>query len=306
MSTISETRIARLADEPLRPAGPRPGFFRGTLASITDIYAHRELMGLLVRRELKSRYKDSALGFLWTLIRPLAMLLIYYVALGKFLSAERSIPSFAIFIYAGLSAWTLHSEIVNIGTSSIVANSGLIKKVYLPREVFPLSVVGSAVFNFVIQFGILVGATVVAGQFPTGSRWWYFPLSLAVVLVFATAAALLLSAVNVYLRDVQYLVDVALLIFFWASPIVYSWALVTRAFEEYGLSGGWVEELYLANPITLVIMGFQRTFWVAGDGQVVPEHLATRLWVALAVGIVLLWLCQRVFARLQSNFAQEL
>lgn len=306
MSTISETRIARLADEPLRPAGPRPGFFRGTLASITDIYAHRELMGLLVRRELKSRYKDSALGFLWTLIRPLAMLLIYYVALGKFLSAERSIPSFAIFIYAGLSAWTLHSEIVNIGTSSIVANSGLIKKVYLPREVFPLSAVGAAVFNFTVQLGILIGATAVARQFPTGARWLYFPLSLAVLLVFATAFSLLLSAVNVYLRDVQYLVEVALMIFFWASPIVYSWKLVTGALDKAGLSGSWVEELYLANPVSLVVLGFQRTFWVAGDGEPVPPDLGARLGIALAIGIVFLWLCQRVFARLQSNFAQEL
>jgi ABC-2 type transport system permease protein len=168
------------------------------------------------------------------------------------------------------------------------------------------TIVGSAIVNFSIQMVILVGATVVAGQFPVGSRWLYFPLALLVLIVFATALALLLSAVNVYLRDVQYLVEVALLIFFWASPIVYSWKLVTGALEEAGLGGSWVEELYLANPVTLVILAFQRTFWVAGDGQPVPPDLGARLGVARAVGLVFLWLCQRVFARLQSNFAQEL
>lgn len=301
MTDIATERAVRLAAEPLREAGPRPGFASGTLSSMRDIAAHRELMGFLVRRELKSRYKDSALGFVWSLIRPLAMLLIYYVALGKFLGAARSIPDFAIFIYTGLTAWTLFNEIVTIGTASIVANSGLIKKVYLPREVFPLSVVGSAVFNFLIQLGILVVATLAVGRLPTGARWFYFPLSLALLLVFATALALLLSAVNVYLRDVGYLVEVALMILFWASPIVYSWGLVHKQ-----LKGGMLEQLYLANPVTLVVAGFQKTFWVAGTGQPMPDQLGERLGIALVISVLLLWVCQRTFARLQANFAQEL
>ena len=300
MTDIARERARVLADEPMRVAGPRPGFVSGTVSSIRDIVAHRELLGSLVRRELKSRYKDSALGFVWSLIRPLAMLLIYYVALGKFLGNERNVPDFAVFIYTGLAAWTLFSEIVTAGTASIVQNSGLIKKVYVPREVFPLSVIGSSLFNFAIQLVILTGAPVLVGAFPTGSRWLYFPLALAVVLVWATALALLLSAVNVYLRDVQYLVDVALMILFWASPIVYAWHQVA------GTVSGRLQELYLANPITVAVLGFQRTFWVSGDGQLAPGHLEARLGVALAVGVVLLWVCQRVFARLQSNFAQEL
>ena len=118
---------------------------------------------------------------------------------------------------------------------------------------------------------------------------------------FATALALLLSAVNVYLRDVQYLVEIMLMILFWASPIIYSWKLVQNA-----LTGSWLEQLYLANPMTLVVLGFQKAFWVGGDGQPVPEHLGRSLILAFGVSIVLLWFSQRVFARLQSNFAQEL
>ena len=296
-----DVRAQKLAFEPMRPAGPRHGFFGGTLQSMKDIWAHRELLDQLIRREVKARYKDSTLGFFWSLAKPLAMLLVYYVAIGKFLGAQRSIPDFAIFIFAGLTAWQLFSDIVIIGTGSIVANAGLIKKVYVPREVFPLSVIGSALFNFVIQLGILIAATVALGRFPTGGRWIYFVLALAVLIPFATALALFLSAVNVYLRDVQYLVEIALMILFWASPIVYSWKLVQNA-----LAGSWLEQLYLANPMTLVALGFQKAFWVSGDGQPVPEHLGRSLILAFGVSIVLLWFSQRVFARLQSNFAQEL
>jgi len=118
----------------------------------------------------------------------------------------------------------------------------------------------------------------------------------------STALALLLSATNVYLRDVQYLVEIMLMIFMWASPIVYSWALVQKAVAGHP----WLEQLYLANPMTLIVLGFQKAFWVAGDGQPFPEHLGRDLVLAFGVSIFLLWFSQRVFARLQSNFAQEL
>ncbi|OIQ93367.1 teichoic acid translocation permease protein TagG [mine drainage metagenome] len=301
MTDTIEARAAALAHEPLRLASPRAGFMSGTVESVRDIMAHRELLGLLVSRELKARYKDSSLGFMWSLIRPLVMLLIYYIALGKFLGAARGIPAFAIFIYSGLTAWTLYSEIVALGTASIVGNAGLIKKIYLPREVFPLSVVGSSLFNFSMQFVILMLATAGMHQIPTGGRWLYFPLSLVVLVVWALAVALLLSAVNVYLRDVGYLVEIALQVMFWASPIVYSWQTVLGH-----VHGTFYEPLYLSNPMTLVAMGFQKTFWVAGDKQVFPPQLGLRLGITLAIGLILLWLCQRVFARLQANFAQEL
>jgi ABC-2 type transport system permease protein len=294
-------RTKEIASEPMRPAGPRHGFFGGTFESLRDVWSRRELLNQLTRREIKARYKDSALGFFWSLAKPLAMLLVYYIAIGKFLGAARSIPDFAIFIFSGLTAWQLFSDIVIIGTGSVVGNAGLIKKVYVPRELFPLSVVGSALFNFAIQLGVLLAATAALGQFPTGERWVYFVLALAVVVTFATALALFLSATNVYLRDVAYLVEIMLMIFMWASPIVYSWALVQKA-----IGGTWLETLYLSNPMTQVALGFQKAFWVSGDGQPFPPHLGRSLIFTFLLSIVLLWFSQRVFARLQSNFAQEL
>ncbi len=171
---------------------------------------------------------------------------------------------------------------------------------YVPREVFPLGAVGAALFNFVIQLGILVAATALLGKFPAGTRWFYLPLAIGILVVFSTALALLLSAVNVYLRDVQYLVEILIMILFWASPVIYSWKLVSDHIH------GVLLDLYLTNPMTQVVLGFQRTFWIAGDKEPFPPYLGVWMGVTLVVSIALLWFAQRVFARLQGNFAQEL
>ncbi len=294
-------RAARLHEQPMHPAGPQPGFVSGTAQSLRDIWAYRELLGLLVRRELKARYKDSTLGFFWSLMRPLSQLVIYYVALGKFLGAERAIPDYAIFVFTGLTAWQLYSEIVSSCTGSIVANGGLVKKIYLPREVFPLSMVGAALFNFVVQLGILVLATLLVGKPPTGRDLLYVPLALLVLLLWSMAAGFFLAAVNVYLRDVQYLVEILLMVLFWTAPTVYSWEQVHRV-----LGDGMLGALYDLNPLTNVILAFQRAFWVAGNGKPGPPHIWLTLLLLAAVGAVLLWLGQRIFSRLQNDFAQEL
>lgn len=299
--TASE-RFVRLADQPMVKIGGSTSGLSGTILSIREILAQREMLGLLVRRDLKARYKDSALGFVWTLIRPLTQLAIYYVVIGKFLQASKGIPDFAIYIYTGLVAYGLFSEIITSATGSIVANGGLIKKIYLPREIFPLASVGSALFNFVIQFAILVAATIVLGRIPWSPDLWFAIPSFAVLVVYATAFGFLLSAVNVYLRDVSYLVEVLLLIALWASPIVYSWSNAKAL-----LGNSFLLEVYTDNPVTLAILGFRKAFWIGGNGVAeYPGVLGLRLAVAFLIGIVLLFIFQRVFARLQGNFAQEL
>lgn len=297
-------RAARVAAEPLAHVGSgssRSGF--GTIASFRDIWSHRELLGLLVRREIKARYKDSSLGLVWSLFRPLAQLLVYYFAIGEVLGVARQIPSFAIFVFVGLTTWGLFTEAVSSSTMSIVNNSGLVKKVYLPREIFPLSSIGGALFNFAVQFVVLLAAILLLQEFPMSFDLLFAPLSLAVILAWGTAIGLLLAALNVYLRDIQHLIEVLLVVLFWCSPIVYSFTFVHDM-----LNGNWLEQLYLANPVTVAILGMQRALWSAGaaDPSNWPPDLDLRLWLMLGIGVIALWAAQRVFSRLQGNFAQEL
>ncbi|RZU64348.1 ABC-2 type transport system permease protein [Microterricola gilva] len=298
----AQDRFAALSQEKLVTVGSGSASGRGFFKAVREIIQHREMLGLLVRRDLKSRYKDSTLGFVWSLIRPLTQLLIYYVVIGKFLSAERGIPDFAIFVFTGLTAFGLISEMIGGGTASIVGNSGLIKKIYLPREVFPLASAGSALFNFAIQMGILLLATLALNAFPLGPGLIYLIPAILVLVVYGMAFGLLLAAVNVYLRDVQYLVEVLLMLLMWASPIVYSWGMVKDI-----LGDGTALAIYTNNPITLAVLGFQRALWTAGDGVAeYPPDLMLRLGIAFVVGAVLLAVFHRVFAKLQGNFAQAL
>lgn len=297
----AQERFAALEAEPFRVVTGRSRSFRAGLQSVVAIFGHREMLSLLVRRDLKSRYKNSALGLVWALVRPLTQLVIYYVVIGHFLQAAKGIPDFAIYVFSGLTAYGLFSEAVSSATSSIVNNSGLIKKVYLPREVFPLASVGSALFNFVIQLGILLVAALALGALPISVDVLYAIPSLLLLVLYATAFGLLLSAVNVFLRDIGYLMEVVLLVLMWASPIVYSWSMAKLA-----LGDGVLLDIYTNNPITLAVLGFHKAFWVAGTDQPFPEQLLLRMAIAFVVGLVLLVVSQRVFQRLQGNFAQEL
>jgi len=283
--------------------GDKSGLVGGTKRAFADIWKRRELLRLLINRELKARYKDSNLGFVWSLFKPLSQLLIYFIVIGQFLGASRGIPSFAIFVFTGLTAWGFFLETVTGGTGSIVANSGLVKKVYLPREIFPLSTLGTSAVNSAIQLVILLSAIVVTGAIPSLAQLAYLPLALVVLVVYATLFALLLSALNVYMRDIQHLIEVITFLAFWASPIVYSYSYVQKALAvNYPVA----HEIYLANPVTLAILGFQRSLWAAGIDQPYPVHLMIRLAVAALIGIVLIFGAHRVFARLEGNFAQEL
>ena len=298
---MSIARYERLEALPLLPASPPSKRVGGLITAIREISANRQLLDLLVRRDLKSRYKDSALGFVWTLIRPITQLIVYYVVLGQFLGAARGIPDFAVYIFTGLTIYGLFSEIVAGGTGSIVGNSGLIKKVYVPREIFPLASVGSALFNFVVQLVVLFAATAIFNVFPMHAKLLYFIPSVAIILIYGLAFALLLAALNVFLRDIQYLSDVVLMLLMWASPIVYSWSAAANQFGNSILL-----DIYTNNPITLAVLGFHKAFWINGAPEEYPPDLILRMGIAMAVGLIVLLLCHRVFAKLQGDFAQEL
>jgi ABC-2 type transport system permease protein len=272
---------------------------------VREVWQHRELAWLLTRREVKVRYNDSSLGLAWSLMRPLAQLLIYYFAIGQVLGVARSIPGFAIFVFIGLTGWTFFTEIVSKGSRSIVDNHGLVKKVYLPREVFPLAATGAACFTLAVQAVILVGAMIALKTLPPVGGLGYVVGGIAILGVFGLALSLIASAVNVYFRDIEHIVEVVLVIAFWLSPIVYSFTFV----HNY-LHGGPAESLYLSNPVTIAVLAMQRGLWADGIANpavgAFPENLGELVVIGLVAGLIFLWLAHRVFARLQGNFAQEL
>lgn len=274
-------------------------------ATVGEIFASRNMLALLVRRDIKSRYKDSSLGLIWTLIRPLTQLAIYFVVVGKFLGAERGIPDFAIYIFTGLTAYGLFSEIVAGGTASILGNSGLVKKVYVPRELFPLAATGTALFNFIIQFVILLVITILMGGLHLDWNLLYLVPALITLVSFGQAFALVFSAWFVYLRDIGYFVEIATMVLMWASPILYSWGMVRDVVS--GTAFPWLLDLYTSNPITLGVIGFQEAIWgTTARGLPIPDNLMLQLCIASVIGLLCLFGAQRVFARLQGNFAQEL
>lgn len=298
-------RFERVAALPYAVIDSRGMTLPGKVGKTREVFHRRTLLMLLIRRDLQARYRDSFLGFLWTVIRPLIQFLMYFIVLGQFLRAAEGIPDFAIYLFAGLTLYTFFSDMISGATGSLLLNGGLVKKIYLPREIFPLASIGGAAFMFLVQLGVLLVAAIALGALPAPVQMlWFFP-SVALILLYGVALGLLLSAANVYLRDIQYLTEVVLMLAMWASPILYSWRMVADAVATLGWPS-WVVDLYLANPITTAVMGFHKAFWGAGTPADYPPGLELRMLLTGAVGIVLLVIAQRVFTRLQGNFAQEL
>src|SRR5688572_13902505 len=168
---------------------------------VRDIFRYRELLVNLVRKDLKVRYKSSVLGFLWSLLNPAMLLLVYYFVFSVLLGS--GIPRFPIYLLSGLLVWNLFNVGLISATGSVVASSGIVNKVWFPREVLPLSAIGAAVVHFFLQ-GIVMVLTLVLFRHPV--EWTYLPLlpfALLALLLFLAGLSLLLSAFNVYLRDMQ-------------------------------------------------------------------------------------------------------
>ena len=290
-------------------AGVSP--YQSSQESVSVVRLRLELLQALVMRELRTRYRGSYLGWVWALARPLVMLFIYGLIVGVFLGAARSIPDFMLFIFVGLIAWNLFTAVVTGCINSVTSSSSLIAKVKFPRILLPLASVVVALVDTLIQGVVLVIGFVIVGDWPSFSSLAYLPPALGVVLLFGLAAGLLLSAINVYVRDVGFLTDIALQVGFWLCPILYSYGFVVDAAQQYGLPTEWVTRLYLLNPMADAVLGFQRALWPpgstpAGAALSFPGELGLRLGVLLAVGLVILAITAWIFSRLSRNFAQEL
>jgi ABC-2 type transport system permease protein len=272
-----------------------------------DVWRYRELLGNLTRKELKIKYKNSVLGFVWSLLNPALYLVVFYIVFQVIMKNGQ--PNFAIYLLAGLLPWNLFSAGLAGGTGSIVSNAGLVGKVWFPREILPLASIGAALVHFFLQLLVLFGALLVFRYPPA---WEYLPLlvvGLIVLLAFTAAVAVGLAAINVYLRDTQHLLELALLAWFWMTPIVYSYTLM----QKVHLIGN----RFLLNPLADITITFQRAIYakpaVKVNGvmtNVVPDQsqwwYLRNLGLVFAASIVIMLVSLWIFGRLEDNIAEEL
>jgi ABC-2 type transport system permease protein len=278
---------------------------------MAEIWRSRELLMYLVRTEIRVKYKNSVLGLVWSMIAPAMTLVIFFFVFQVIL--KNGIPHFVIFLFSGLLVWNFFQTSVQAGTAVVVNNAGIVKKVSFPREILALAAIGSASVFFFFQAIVMVIFMVVLHSAPDWQLLPLLVLALAAVVVLAAGLAILLSAVNVYLRDTQHLVEVLLTAWFWACPIVYSYErTVATPLQAHG-----VKWLYFLNPVTPLVMTFQRVIYnttahlgAKGLKPILPPWGTSTYIVAdgivLGIAAVLFIIALVVFGHLEGNFAEEL
>lgn len=277
---------------------------------LRELWGCREIIANLVRKELKVKYTASFLGAVWSLLNPIVFLAVFSFVV---VVLRNRVPDFPVFLLSGLLAWNLFSAALLSGSSSVIDNSNLVKKVAFPREILPLASIGVALVDFVLQTGVLLLFIVLSGHGIAPAALVLYPLAFVTLMVFATAATLWTSAVNVRYRDVGHLLNLGLLVWFWITPIVYQAALVQGELGSRTIAGVSLWHLYLVNPLATIVLGFQRALYgdpMQQDQQVLPdvtiEWQAGMLAIVLAVSSVLLLLAWRTFFRRSGDFAEEL
>jgi ABC-2 type transport system permease protein len=239
------------------------------------------------------------------------MLFIYSVVVGNFLGAAKNVENFAIFVFVGLLFWNLLSESISMGSVALTANGNLLKKVWFPREVLPLTSFAVATVNFLVQFGVLIFAFAIFKSWPPVTHLLYLIPIFLIVFPVAFGMGLIFSVLNVRFRDTQYIVEVGLVLGFWLSPIIYPWTFA-HAFLASLPFGAFLQQLYLVNPFGLVVMAAQQALWAPIDSpagsayQFFDSPLSVRLWITVLFSWIFLYFAQRMFARMAGTVVVDL
>jgi ABC-2 type transport system permease protein len=296
--SVAVTHAARIVDAPLTPPWAEQG--------LLEVFRHRYILTLLVRREIAARYQGSVLGLVWSYVNPLTQFFIYYFVMGILFGRAQQTQAFAIHVFAGLIMVHFFIETMNAGTRSIVRNKSLVQKMAVPREMFPVASMLVSLFHVVPQVIILLIATFLAGWRPDPVGLFYGVLGMLIIMSLGTALALIFSAANVFLRDVSNAVNVLSNFVRFGVPMMYPYTLVAQRF--HGHTG-----IYLLNPIAEAVLDFQRAFWVgatshpaatiAGD---MPPHLFLLSLRALLISLAVLTFAQSMFSRLERRIPERL
>ena len=254
---------------------------------IKGIWEFKYLIYNLVLRDLKVKYKGSTLGFLWSLLNPLLMIVVYTVAFKYVMKIK--VPNFPIFLFSALLPWNFLSSTLSMGVTSITENSNLVKKVYFPREVLPLSIVLVNLFHFCLSFLVLIPALLFFKIIP-GFSFLFLVVIVFFQTLFVLGLTLLASALDVYYKDVKHILEVMLNLWFWLTPIIWPLYLVPEKLQDY---------VYL-NPFTAFVQAYRD---IILHNQF-PKPLI--LTILVVTGILVFLLGAAVFQKKQRRFAEEI
>jgi ABC-2 type transport system permease protein len=276
-------------------------------AGLVDVFKRRYLLKLLVQKEVQSRYQGSLLGILWSYVQPLVRFCMYFFVIGLVFGLHESVPNFAIHMFAALAGVHFFTETFSSGTRSIVRNKAIVRKMPMPREMFPVaSVIVSAVNSFPQLLILFVGAVAV-GWYPEWQGIGAGVLGFAVLTVLGTALALLFSAMNVFFKDFQNIVQTVTQFMHFLVPMMYAYSMLAKLGEHHR----WAYDLYFANPLAECVLLMQRLFWAPTvDSSLVdkefPPDLFERGFIMLGVSLVLVVLAQKLFTRLEGKFPERM
>ena len=254
---------------------------------LKNLYNYRELLKTSITKDVGGKYKHSFLGVLWSFINPLLQIAVYALVFQVILKSN--IENYAVYLCCGLIPWQYFSNVVIRGASVMIDNGNIIKKVYFPREILPISIVTSEGINFLIATIIILGFVIFGGIGLSWNILWYFVI-VAIQYIVCVGISFIVSSLTVYFRDLFHLLGVFIQLLFYATPIVYSMDSVPANLQ-------WILRL---NPMSYLIDAYRAIFY----NKTMPEF--TGLLIALVMGIVFCIVGYLIFKKLEKRFAEEL
>lgn len=252
-----------------------------------DLYKYREFLKTSIKKEFRGKYKKSFLGVLWSFLNPLCQLLIYALVFPFILRVD--VDNYTMFLVVALIPWTFFNMTVIQSAASVVANGGIIKKVYFPREILPLSVATSNLLNFFITSGLVLIALLISG-IGIKSSILVLPFVILMQYILQLGLAFILSSITVFVRDVEYIINIFIMLMFYLCPIVYSADMIPDKFLL----------LFKLNPMFHIIGYYREILYY----QRIPE--ISGMLILFIVSVIILVIGYKIFNKLQKKFAEEL
>ncbi len=253
-----------------------------------ELYNYRQMIYSLVKKDLRGRYKGSALGFLWTFVNPLLQLMVYTVVFSVIL--RTNIDKYYLHLFVALIPWIFFSSAITGGSSSIIAQKDLIKKIYFPREVIPIAYVTSCFVNMLLCFIVIFFVIAFSGVHFNIAALACLPVIMIVEYLLALGMAMLTSAVTVYFRDLEHILGIVTMAWMYMTPVMYTIDIVPERFRA----------VFKLNPMTPVIQAYRDVLYFSRMPKI------TTLTEAFVLGIIFLGIGVLTFSKLKKHFAEEL